>query len=69
MSALSTSDGDGIFANEAASGNVFTNNLIKSSGHLDIADISVGDGTAGTDNVYRGNKATTANPTALATTK
>lgn len=66
---IRNSDGDGIFANEAASGNVFTGNLVKSSGHLDISDISVGDGTAGTDDIYRGNKATTANPAALATAK
>jgi parallel beta-helix repeat protein len=60
---------DGILADQFASGNVFTGNKVQGSGRFDIEDLSSGDGTAGTDNIYRSNKAATANPAALATSK
>lgn len=57
---------DGIYADDLASGNVFTGNKVKNNARFDIEDVSSGDGSAGTDNIYRNNKASTANPSELA---
>ncbi len=59
---------DGIFATASASGNIFGRNLVQSSSRFDIEDISTGNNTAGTANIYRNNKAKKANPVALAST-
>jgi parallel beta-helix repeat protein len=63
------SAGYGIFVNAFASGNVFNRNRIQNSVIFDIADASIGDDTYGTNNIYRGNTAATANPPELSTMK
>ncbi len=67
--AIKNNVNDGIYADALASGNVFNGNNVKGNGRFDIEDVSVGDGTAGTDNIYRGNNAKTANPVELASKK
>lgn len=58
---------DGISVNEFGSGNVFSRNRIQTSGRFDINDLSIGDETYGTLNIYRGNKAAVTNPPGLGT--
>jgi parallel beta-helix repeat protein len=62
---IQSSNIDGIYVNESASGNVFTGNKVQSSIGFDIQDVSVGNGTSGTSNVYRSNKALKTNPVGL----
>ena len=56
---------DGFYANSGSTGNVFENNKASNNAEHDCHDDSVGMGTAGTGNTWKGDKGATSNKPGL----